>query len=694
MSGRPSRFDILFEPVRIGPLTTRNRFYQVPHCNGMGRAYPSALATMRGIKAEGGWGVVCTEQCDIHHSANHLRSIRLWDEKDVATLAPVAENIHQHGALAGIELAHNGYHVANPESRTPPLAPSATPVRALFPGHAREMDLDDIRALRRWQRAAARNARSAGFDIIYIYAGHDMTLPAHFLSRRHNRRTDAYGGPLENRARLLRELIADTRDVVGDRCAVAVRFSVDEITGTGGLAADAEGRDVLAHLAELPDLWDITTGPFETDGQTARFADEGFQEQSVAFVRTLTSRPVVGVGRFTSPDLMVSMIRRGVLDLIGAARPSIADPFLPTKIAEGRFDDIRECIGCNVCVATDKFNVPIRCTQNPTMGEEWRRGWHPERIPARSCDDRILVVGSGPAGLEAARALGQRGHEVILAESEREAGGRVLREAALPGLASWRRVTDWRLTQLRRMPEVTLALDSPVDTTLALEVGAARVVIATGSRWRRDGLGRTIAAPLAAASDLQVLTPDDIMAGLRPHGRVVLFDDDHYYMGSVLAECCAQAGAQVIFVTPESLPATFTQYTGEQKRIHRRLLDHCAHVHLLTRLVGLAPYGVELACVVSGQRRFEPADAVLLVTAQSPIDTLFTDLMAVPESERKHAGIQHIHRIGDCLAPGPIAAAVHAGHLYARTLADPTTDVTPYRREAIALDPFQPLPTF
>src|SRR5512143_3893988 len=135
---------------------------------------------------------------------------------------------------------------------------------------------------------------------------------------------------------------------------------------------------------------------------------------------------------------MVRTIRSGVLDLIGAARPSIAEPFLPAKIRAGRLDDIRECIGCNICVTGDTRFIPIRCTQNPTMGEEWRRGWHPEIIPAKKSDKEIMVVGAGPAGSEAALALGKRGYQVILLDVARELGGRVLREAALPGLNEWR----------------------------------------------------------------------------------------------------------------------------------------------------------------------------------------------------------------------------------------------------------------
>src|SRR6202030_2179465 len=146
-----------------------------------------------------------------------------------------------------------------------------------------------------------------------------------------------------------------------------------------------------------------------TDCAPSRFTAEGSHEPVIDFVKRLTTKPVVGVGRFTSPDTMVSQIRRGVLDLIGAARPSIADPFLPKKIDAGDIDDIRECIGCNVCVSGDYTMTPIRCTQNPTMGEEWRKGWHPEAVPPRSGDDSFLIVGAGPTGLECARLLGRRG---------------------------------------------------------------------------------------------------------------------------------------------------------------------------------------------------------------------------------------------------------------------------------------------
>ena len=278
---RDPRFDILFEPVRIGPVIAKNRFYQVPHCNGMGYARPQAHAAMRGVKAEGGWAVVSTEEVEIHPSSDISPYIegRLWDDRDVPALALVTDAIHRHGALAAIELAHGGMHASNLYSREISIAPSPAVNPASYaPAQARGMSKIDIRDYRRWHREAALRARRAGFDIIYVYAGHSLSLAMHFLQRRYNQRTDEYGGSLVNRARLLRELIEDTKDAVGADCAVAVRFAVDELRGADGISAESEGRDVVAMLAELPDLWDVNVSDWSNDSKTSRFAAEGYQE--------------------------------------------------------------------------------------------------------------------------------------------------------------------------------------------------------------------------------------------------------------------------------------------------------------------------------------------------------------------------------------------------------------------------------
>jgi len=680
-----SPFSILFQPLRIGPVTAPNRFYQVPHCNGFGYRMPRGQAAMRAVKAEGGWGVVCTEEVEIHHTTDLSPFIegRLWDDADIPAYALIADSIHKHGSLAGIELTYNGYDASNLYSRAAAFGPRSMSIRGgsgYEPGQTRAATKDDLNQIRKWHRAAALRARKAGFDIVYCYAAHGLSLAFHLLSR-HNDRADEYGGSLENRVRFLRELIEDTKDAVGASCAIALRFAVDELLGDEGLTHDGEARQIVSMLAELPDLWDVNIANWSNDSASSRFEKQGYQEKYISFVKSLTTKPVVGVGRYTSPDAMLSVIQRGVMDFIGAARPSIADPFLPNKIKENRFEDIRECIGCNICVSGDNRMVPIRCTQNPSMGEEWRRGWHPEIIAPKKSDKEILIVGGGPAGLEAARALGQRGYRVILTESAREFGGRVHRESQLPGLSEWRRVVDWRLTQIEKLPNVFPYLGSPMSAADVLEAGPRDIILATGSAWRRDGIGRSSETRFPGSRFLQetwILTPDDLMAGKLPQGRVLIYDDDHFYMGGVLAELLAQNDCKVTLVTPAPTVSFWTQFTLEQDRIYARLLS--LGVTLLPRhlIASLGPGAVTVKHAITSAESTLPADALVLVTERIPNDALYRELQPALADGR----LDSLRVIGDAEAPNIIAQAVFSGHLAAREFDESINpDETPFQRE-------------
>ena len=687
---RDPRYDVLFEPLKIGPVVAPNRFYQVPHCNGGGYRDPSAAAEMRGTKAEGGWGVIFTEQCEMHHTSEitPFIELRLWEDKDIPMLARMAERMKTHGALAGIQLAYSGINGPNFYTREVPLAVSAAPIRTFTndPVQARALDREDIRDLRRWFVNAAKRAKMAGFDLICLYGAHGFGIFQHFLSRATNHRTDEYGGSLENRSRFVREVVADMRDAVGDAMGLTLRVSLDETIGELGFS-NAEVRDFIEMNRDLPDLWDLAQGTWEDCSGPSRFKEEAAQEALVRGIRDLTDKPVVGVGRFTSPDVMARMIRSGTLDFIGCARPSIADPFLPRKIDEGRIEDIRECIGCNICITGDMTMAISRCTQNPTFMEEWRKGWHPERMNTKGDSETVLVVGAGPAGLEAARALAERGYDVALAEATTKIGGRVARERLLPGLSAWGRVADYREFQLKRKPNVEIYLDSELDAEGIMEFGFQNVCIATGAVWRRDGVARQHVVPFAMDPAMPVFTPDDLMAGKLPKGRVVIYDDDHYYMGGVLAELLVQNGCEVALVTPAAYVSDWTVNTLEQHSIHRRLAALGVEIVLNRGVVAICADHVRTNCTYTDQITPMACDAVVMVSSRAEVNGVYLDLKA-RQADWAEVGLRSVKIIGDAQAPGPIAWATYAGHRYARELdgAD-IGDALPFRREITGLAP-------
>ncbi|MCP3675184.1 MAG: FAD-dependent oxidoreductase [Gammaproteobacteria bacterium] len=680
---RDPRFDILFEPLQIGPVTAKNRFYQVPHCTGMGWQRPNMLAALRGMKAEGGWGVVNTEYCSIHPSSDDLLHpyATLWDQSDVRAHRLMTEKMHEHDALAGVELWYSGAPASNLYTRAVPFDVNSRPNWKGFPYQSRKMDKKDFRDLRQWYRDAALLAKDAGFDIVYAYANHDDLLH-NFQRSISNDRTDEYGGNAKNRSRLLRETIEVLKEAVGETMAVAVRFSPDDGKMKNNKPVTDETREFFSHVAELPDLWDVTSYNWNIELGTSRFVNEGAIEPHMSYVKDMTSKPVVSVGRFTSPDTMVSQIKRGIVDLIGAARPSIADPFLPLKVEEGRMEDIRECIGCNICYTGDQLGVPIRCTQNPVMGEEWRRGWHPENVRPKGSESTVLIIGSGPAGLEAAHALGKRGYDVMVSEARKEIGGRVTLESRLPSLSEWVRVRDYREQQFLKLPNVNIYMDSHLNAEDALMAEADHIVVATGSTWRADGFGRTntIALTTLTAPD-QIFTPDDIMAGRLPEGRVVVFDDDYYYMAPVISEMLQKAGCDVTFVCTDNMACSFGRYTTEQPSAQQSLMNAGVKLMFSKNLEGYDGEDVELSCMYTEEESSIKADAVVMVTARLPKDQLYYDLERLME-EGKAGNTKTITRIGDCEAPAPIVSAVHSGRRYALDL-DDTSGIDYYRKRDV-----------
>src|SRR5262245_45078321 len=695
------RHAILFEPVRIGPKTLPNRFYQVPHASGFGSIKPRTQAAFRAIKAEGGWGGVCVEYAPVSRDADEVPAVaaNVWDDDDARALALTAEAVHAHGALAGLELYHGGASSLNGESRAARIAPSQLASELRFASLAREMTAADIARVQREWVEAARRGRDAGFDIVYVYGAHGY-LFTQFMSPVTNRRTDGYGGDVAGRGRLWLETLQAVRSAVGGDCAIATRICVHGADGLPGIEID-ETLELVKMADDLVDLWDLTVGSWPEDSGTSRYYPEGHERPWTHRVREVTAKPIVAVGRYSSPDLMAEVIRSGAVDLIGAARQAIADPFLPRKIAEGRLDEIRECTGSNVCILREEAVNHIGCVQNATAGEEYRRGWHPEVFSrAANADLAVLVVGAGPAGMECAVVLGRRGFSAVhLVEAEAEIGGRLRWTRRLPTLGDWGRITDWRAVQLAKLPGVEVITGHRLRAADVLEYGAEVVVIATGSSWRGDGTQPGYPGPMPGAGPSlpHVLTPEQVCAGQRPPGRrVVVYDTDGYYVGPGVAELLAADGYEVTIVTTFAVlsPVSDETLEGDMLRAHlHRAGIRVAHATTITEIKpgpGPAPGGDGGPWTVAGHDRHgDPwsagCDAVVLVTQQASDDALYRELTGDPEALAA-AGIAAVYRIGDAVAPRLLSEAVFDGHRLAREIdsPDPATPL-PYHRERTEL---------
>ena len=708
---RPAKYDILFEPIKIGPKTMRNRFHQSPHCIGAGTDKPGFQAAHRSVKAEGGWGAINTEYCSIHpESDDTMRvSARIWDAGDVRNLRAMTDAVHKYDCLAGIEMWYGGGHAPNMETRQTPRGPSQYASEFETLTYCHEMDIDDIKKVQQFYADAALRARDAGFDIVNVYGGHAYG-PLQWLNPYYNRRTDRYGGSVENRGRFWVETLEQVKNAVGNDCAIASRFAIDTLYGPSGVEVEEDGVKLIKMADDLVDVWDINVGDIAQWGEDAgpsRFYRQGHQIPWQRIVKQHSKKPVLGVGRFTDPEKMAEVIRNGELDIISCARPSISDPFMPQKIEEGRLDDIRTCIGCNVCISRWEIGgPPMICTQNPTAGEEYRRSWHPEKYEKAKSGDTMLVVGAGPAGSEAARVLMERGYVTHLVDSAEKIGGHLNEVTTLPGLGEWSYHRDYREVQLDKLvkknKDSQLALGGKKLTADdVLGYGAEKVIIATGSSWNTDGVNCLTHDPVPgvdAARPNQV-TPEQIFRGEKKIGkRVVILNADTYFMGPSLAEMLAVQGHEVTVISGVDF-GHYMHFTLEYPNLRRRLIE------LNINIIGEAwASRVEEGRIeyydiwAEGSKReyrgpgklprnenhshkWLEFDTLVLVTGRHSDDSLFRELKA-RQGEWAKNDIKGVYVIGDAWAPKLMADATFDGHRIGREIEekDPQSPL-PYKRE-------------
>lgn len=687
---------ILFEPITIGPKTLRNRFYNVPHGTAYGTLRPSTWASYRAVRAEGGWAAVSTEFSSVGPSSDEwpLHSSDIWDDEDARRHKLMVDSVHAHGALASIELHHGGAHAMRRLSREPALSASGLspelPPPAGPPGTPKVMTLDDIERVQRAFVDAAVRARDVGYDIVDVLAGYGY-LFAQFLSPFHNHRADRYGGSLENRARFWLETLRRVRDAVGADCAVATRLAV-ETQGPWGHSID--DSEALVRMADpLVDLWDLNVGSvldWGSDISPSREISEGRNLELFGRVRRATEKPVVGVSRLTSPDLMAQAVRSGLIDIVGSARQSIADPFFPQKVQEGRTEDIRECMGINHCISSlDRGN--LTCAQNATAGEEYRRGWHPERFePLSHPEVSVLVVGAGPAGMEAAIGLAKRGADMVhLVDAAEHLGGHLRPVVGLPSLREWARFIDHRMIQIDKLSNLQFIPSTRLDAGDVRDYGASHVVVATGARWLRTGLTPGTHAPLEGVVEGAdwVFTPEQLLVqGWRPAEgcHVTVYDAEGYYMGAGIAQLLADEGYKVAVVTPHAQVAAEGDLTLEGSSIRASL--HGSGVVMYRDVTLTAAHPGRVVGVGEFDEPFSlETDAVVLVTMRVPVDGLYQELISDREA-LAGAGIQAVHCIGDALSPRPLAEAMFDGHRLAREFETPDPAIAlPYKREPLRM---------
>jgi len=653
------QFKYLFSPIKIGPVTLQNRIVFPPHVTNLSEhgLLGDRMSRYHAERAKGGAGLIIIEGTLAGREPEVFMTEAntfAHDERCIPGFHNVAEKVHEHGSKIFCQLYMMGIWAGRGASQMPNLWTRIS---------AREATVDEIEAYVKAFGVSARNLREAGIDGVELNATHGAIINQ-FLSPLCNKRTDKYGGSQENRMTFLLEIIDEIRETVGDDLALGVRLIMDEMM-PGGINLD-EGKKIAEDLEATGQVdylsVDAAIEPHQTHIMTApMYAPAGHMVYSaVAAKEVLDEMPVMAVGRIKDPLLAEKILVNGQADLVCMCRGLIADPELPNKAHEGRIDDIRPCLGDNEgCTGRSFMGLPIGCTVNPTAGYEEELGVG--TLEPAKAKKKVLVVGGGAAGMEAARVAATRGHQVILYEKQDALGGQITLAASLPGRAEISDIVRWFQVQLPKAGvEVHLGKELTVDEVIGLKADA--VVIATGSAYCRDGLTAATFNPIFGWEQDHVTTPEEILSGQKTAGEnVVIVDETGFLVGPGIAEWLADQGKKVQLITAEPYVGSALFATLQLPWLYGRIMPkvtltpNTAVIQIADRtLITINPH--------SGQQgQIEDVDTVVLVTGKRPHDGLYKSLLGqVPE----------IHICGDCdRAPHAvfgIGEAIKSGHRVGR----------------------------
>ena len=660
----PVPFDRLFAPLRIGPVTARNRIVCGAHFTMFSE--PAAVFGEPGYcgerlgryladRARGGAGVIIAGQAQVHPTTAYQmhNNAAAWPAEAVPHFRRLTDQVHAHGALAFLQLAHNGGVNQGPWSKLPAWAPSSV-ANSLEPPQALERAeiAEVIDAFAR----CARNAAAGGFDGLEIHAAHGYLLHE-FLSPRHNRRGDDYGGSFDNRLRFAAEVLTAVRAAVGSSIAVGVRLVGDEELGAGGLTADDAAKIGAALEARgLVDFLDVSVGVSGIGMVRPLYVPHGCGVYAARAVKAAVQQvPVFAVHRILTPEEAEGILARGDADAITLVRALIADPEWPAKAARGAGAAIRRCTGCNQgCYGNLTQGLPITCVTNPAVGRDAELGLG-TLVPAPRAK-RVLVVGGGPAGLEAAWVAAARGHQVTLLERGGELGGKIRLAQQLPGREELADFADWRAAECARLGvDLRLHSEGTVESVLALTPEA--VIVATGGRASTTAPAKGPPMPVPGSQQDFVL---DHEAALQRAGalgrRVIILDVVGHIEAIGLGELLARQGVEVNVVTPFPLPICLDRETLGYAL--PRAVQAGMRWRPNTAIAAIGAHDVTLVDVLSRQTETVTAvDTVVIRTHGVPDDALYLGLQGrVPE----------LLRVGDAVAVRPCDRAIFDGHLAGR----------------------------